>query len=262
MTSECFLGLAVIVSVLANLILIRRFGYDYYLEKFPRKRVIAQCSFEDLDQVFKPGSFGITPQAEVNLVCKGDQIVTGAARDIEVWILAVLAKRAKRIFEFGTCTGRTTYHLARNSADDAVVTTLTLPPDGKKQYSVEKGDDPMAVSCALKESENLSFFYSGTKVESKVKQLFADSKSLDETPYVNSCDLIFVDGSHAYSYVKSDSEKALRMIKPGGIILWHDYHMVRSVLPGVYDALNELSARYPLKHVSGTSFVMYRKPLN
>jgi predicted O-methyltransferase YrrM len=249
-------------SLLANAVLIRRFGVDYYLEKYPRRQVIGECSFEDLDDAFKPGPFGLTQAAEVRFVCKGSQIVTGAAKDIEVWVLSVLAKKAKRIFEFGTCTGRTTYHLARNSSDDARVTTLTLAPEGRQGYSVEEGDDPMAINCALKESEYLSFFYSGTEVEGKIEQLFADSKSFDETPYIGSCDLIFVDGSHAYSYVKSDSEKALRMLKPGGIMLWHDYHMVRSVLPGVYDALNELSAQYPLKHVRGTSFVMYRKPLS
>jgi hypothetical protein len=262
MALETVIPIVGTASLLANAVLIRRFGVDYYLEKYPRPQMIAQCSFEDLDEAFKPGPFGITQAAEVSFVCKGTQTVTGAAKDVEVWILSVLAKKAKRIFEFGTCTGRTTYHLARNSAEDAVVTTLTLAPDGKDKYSVEKGDDPMAISCALKESDNSSFFYSGTPVEGKIKQLFADSKSFDETPYADSCDLIFVDGSHAYSYVKSDSEKALRMLKPGGIILWHDYHMVRSVLPGVYDALNELSTRYPLKQVSGTSFVMYRKPLN
>ncbi len=67
-----------------------------------------------------------------------------------------------------------------------------------------------------------------------------------------------MDGSHAYSYVVSDSAKALRMVRPSGIVLWHDYsHRNR----GVYRALNELARTLPLVHLGGTSLVAYRRPL-
>jgi len=33
--------------------------------------------------------------------------------NIETWILAVLAKNSRWIFEFGACTGKTTYLLAQ-----------------------------------------------------------------------------------------------------------------------------------------------------
>ena len=69
----------------------------------------------------------------------------------------------------------------------------------------------------------------------------------------------FVDGSHAYSYVVSDSRKALRMCAPGGLILWHDYRGPRRAR-GVFRGLNELARDLPLVHVAGTSFVAYRKP--
>jgi hypothetical protein len=35
-------------------------------------------------------------------------------------------------------------------------------------------------------------------------------------------DLIFVDGAHSYEYVKNDTVKGLEMLRPGGIIAWHD----------------------------------------
>ncbi len=261
MITAYFIACVFFGSLLANAVLIRRFGFDWYLSKCPRKQVIAEGSFEDLDEVFKAGPFGITPAAEAHFVSKGGKIILGTVKDVEAWALAVLARKAGNIFEFGTCTGRTTYLLARNSPPDAVVTTVTLSPDVQDQYVAEQGDDAKSTKYALKESVNATFFYSGTSVESKIKQFFSDSKKFDETPYVGQCDLIFVDGSHAYSYVKNDTQKALRMLKAGGLILWHDYHRVRSVLPGVYQALNELSAQYPLKHIRETSFVAYRKPL-
>ena len=96
------------------------------------------------------------------------------------------------------------------------------------------------------------FRYSGTDVEGKVRQYYGDSKNFNETPFLNICDLVFIDGSHAYSYVCNDSEKALRMICPGGITLWHDYRGPDEAA-GVYRYLNELSSR------RGTSLVIYCK---
>jgi predicted O-methyltransferase YrrM len=161
------------------------------------------------------------------------------------------------MFEFGTCTGRTTYLWARNSPAGARVYTLTLAPDATALYRRAPTDDRRDEEEAIKESVNERFLYSGTDVESKVVQLYGDSKAFDETPFAGRCDLVFVDGAHAYSYVASDSAKALRMVKPGGIILWHDYrspHQAR----GVFQALNELAERLPLVHLEGTSLVAYR----
>ncbi|MEO8562051.1 MAG: hypothetical protein ABI601_08260 [bacterium] len=68
-----------------------------------------------------------------------------------------------------------------------------------------------------------------------------------------------LDGSHAYSYVVSDSERAIELVAPGGLVLWHDYAGPRHA-PGVYRALNELSARLPLVRLEGTTLVAYRRP--
>jgi predicted O-methyltransferase YrrM len=112
---------------------------------------------------------------------------------------------------------------------------------------------------ALQESQFTKFYYTGTPVAAKVRQHFGDSKTFDEREWAGECDLVFVDGSHARSYVESDSRKALNLVRPGGLILWHDYRGPRAV-PGVYEALNVLSQTLPLRHVRGTSFVVYRKP--
>ncbi|MFT7383599.1 MAG: hypothetical protein ACI90G_001177, partial [Urechidicola sp.] len=83
--------------------------------------------------------------------------------------------------------------------------------------------------------------------------------TFDEGPYQGAFDLIFVDGSHAYSYVMHDSLMCQRMLAPGGIMVWHDYKGRREV-PGTYRCLNELNASgWDLKHVLGTSFVTWRK---
>src|SRR5204863_237070 len=95
--------------------------------------------------------------------------------------------------------------------------------------------------------------YTGTEVEHKVEQLFGDSKTLDITPWAGTCDLVFVDGSHAYSYVVSDSEKALQLVRPGGLVLWHDYAGPRHSA-GVYRGLKALALQVYFKAGIVTSF--------
>ena len=214
---------------------------------------------EAVDPVLRPGAFGPTRDTEVAFIGRGPYVVDGGTSDAEAWILAVLAKRARRMFEFGTCTGKTAYLWARNSPHDARVVTVTLAPDHLSDYTQEASDDPVDVQFALRESSHTAFLYSDSPVASKVEQLFADSKALDVSPWAGSCDLVFVDGSHAYSYVVSDSAKALELVAPGGVVLWHDYAGPRHA-SGVYRALNELAQRLPLVRIEGTTLVAYRRP--
>jgi predicted O-methyltransferase YrrM len=220
---------------------------------------IAPVKPEVVDPVFRPGALGPTRNTEVTFIGRGPYVVDGGTSDAEAWILAVLARRAKLMFEFGTCTGKTAYLWARNSPPEAQVITLTLAPDLVASYRRESTDDASDVEFALKESTHTDFLYSGSPVAAKVTQLFGDSKTFDVSPWAGRCDLVFVDGSHAYSYVVSDSERALELVAPGGLVLWHDYAGPRHA-PGVYRALNELTERLPLVRLDGTTLVAYRRP--
>lgn len=221
---------------------------------------IPSISLDELDPVFRPGVFGPTLDTEVAFVGRGSLIVPGGTSDSEAWILSVLAKRAQRLFEFGTCTGKTAYLWSRNAAPGARVVTLTLAPTQRDQYHAADGDDETDTRYARDESAFCDFLYSNTPHADAITQLFGDSKQLDVTPYRDWADLIFVDGSHARSYVESDTDKALQMVRPGGLILWHDYAGRRHA-PGVFDTLNARSRTLPLRHVRGTTFVAYRRPL-
>ena len=222
-----------------------------------RRWPIPRVPVEELDRRFVPDALGPTLDAEVRFIGRGSVMVPGGTSDTEASILAVLATDAMQMFEFGTCTGKTTYLWARNQLAGGRVTTLTLAPDRVTDYQVADGDDAFAETYARIESAFTTFRYTGTDVEAQIEQLYGDSKRFDEAPYVDRCDVVFVDGSHAYSYVVSDSAKALRMVKPGGIVLWHDYN---SATRGVFRALNELSKQIPLVHLRGTDLVAYRRP--
>jgi len=220
---------------------------------------IPLVSLDEFHEVFAQTGPGFNPETEVSFI---GGWVRGGTSCFESWVLSVLAKQATSLFEFGTCSGKTTYLWAKNSPADARIITLTLGKNQHADYLAAREDNGLATLTALAESAFDSFIYSGTPVEHKITQLFGDSKRFDETPYLKQCDLIFIDGSHAYSYVKNDTEKALRMLREGGLLLWHDYRYRNVETRGVRRYLDELSETLPLIRLSETCFVAYRSGTN
>lgn len=84
-----------------------------------------------------------------------------------------------------------------------------------------------------------------------------DSKSIkviDICKNGETFDFIFIDGGHDYDTVKSDTELALKVLSPKGLIIWDDY---KPSDPGVFKYLNELNQELELFQVEDTSFVVY-----
>ncbi len=234
----------------------KRATYKAHQFRFPTS--LPRVLLNKVDKIFEPNGFGVTLATQVQFVGRGNIDVLGGTSDSEAWILATLAKNAKNMFEFGTCTGKTSYLWAINSAEDAKIYTLTLSPEQVEKYNAENSKDTALMGEVAKiESQFTKFMYTNTPVEGKITQIFNDSKLFDETPYLGKMDLIFVDGSHAYSYIMSDTQKALNMLAPNGIILWHDFRGNGEVAD-VYKAMHELAKKMPLVHIAETSFVAYR----
>ena len=215
---------------------------------------IPKVEIDQFDARFQPETQGPSKNTEISFIGGA-----GSISDFETWILCTFAKKSLNIFEFGTFAGKTTYLLAKNAPKSSKIFTLTLAPEGRSAYKASESDDAKDTKSALDESIFTSFYYTNTPVSSKITQLFADSKMFDESPYVGKMDLIFIDGSHAHSYVESDTQKALKMIKPGGVIFWHDYRGPNRA-PGVFETLNKLQKDLKLVHIAGTSLVAYKKP--
>lgn len=163
------------------------------------------------------------------------------------------ARQPGRIFEIGTFDGRTALNLAANAPEDARVYTLDLPASANPALAVHS-DDLSFISRSQAGARGRRFH--GTPESSRIEQLEGDSATFDYSPYLRTMDLVFVDGSHSYDYVMSDSRAALSLVAPNGLILWHDY----GEWAGVTRALNELHAGDPrfsaLRHISNTTLVM------
>ncbi len=159
--------------------------------------------------------------------------VEGNITVAELVVISQLVKaiRPARIFEIGTFDGRTTLAMADN-AEQAEVLTLDLPPSSI---------DATALRIEPHERHLIQKEYSGSRftsvkgLDGRIRQLWGDSGAFDFSPYVGSCDFVFVDGSHAYDYVRNDTERALELVGVRGMVVWHDY----DEWPGVTRALNE-----------------------
>lgn len=165
----------------------------------------------------------------------------------------VARRRPRRVFEIGTFDGRTTLNLAANAPDDAIVYTLDLPASESPALGVDR-DDVQFIRRSQAGVRGSRF--RGTSEAARIRQLTGDSASFDFTPYAGGMEFVFVDGSHAYDYVLSDSRAALQLAAPGAMIVWHDY----GEWPDVTRALHHLAARDArfagLTHVGGTALAL------
>jgi hypothetical protein len=135
------------------------------------------------------------------------------------------------------------------------VFTLDLPADERAAFALAPGER----QYVDKPQPGARFRACGSAWQAaarRITQLLGDSATFDWTPYEGRAGLVFVDGSHAYDYVREDSATALRLVAKGGLVLWHDYGRWE----GVSRALEELEAEcgLGLRHIAGTSLVVWR----
>lgn len=63
-------------------------------------------------------------------------------------------------------------------------------------------------------------------------------------------DVIFIDGDHGAEAVRHDTELARAIVRPGGIIIWHDYSNPEAHVTAVLD--EEIRRGHEIRHVEKT----------
>ena len=177
--------------------------------------------------------------------------------DYEAWIISSLSKISKKIFEFGTCSGKTTYLMGLNSSNDAKIISITLNPDDLNNFKKKDTDNKVSFRNIVNESVYKKFLFSGEEVEKKIKIIFQNSINLEHYKFRNQMDLIFIDGGHTYSVVKSYSEKSFEMLNTNGIILWHDYVPGKKSAKDVVKYINEISKKKKIYKIKNTSLCFF-----
>jgi len=151
------------------------------------------------------------------------------------------------VVEFGTFTGRTAYNLALNTSD--------------RIYTVDIGKNVDATSnvwgMSYPDYRAGEAFLAELAMKDRIELITGDSRNLDFSHLYGKMGMVIVDGGHSYEVAKSDTQNALRLIRPGGIILWDDYG---PYWPGVKAAVDELVNPEDLIAFQREAVVMLVKP--
>ena len=151
--------------------------------------------------------------------------------------------RPTRHLEFGTWQGAGVVYCLEEC--DATVWTLNLPfgeskPDGGPMYSGDGESYGLSTSLVGEWANRIGLpkrrdyrtdsfgfigrFYLEKQIGHRVCQIFCDSRQWDTSHYPTAFfDSALVDGGHYPDVVASDTRKALGLLRPGGLIMWHDF---------------------------------------
>ncbi len=134
--------------------------------------------------------------------------------EITTFIDTVAARRPKTMLEIGTAAGGTLLLLTLAAAPDAIIISVDLP-----------GVERFGGSYPLWKRE---FFPRFVVPSQQLHLLRSDSHALSTLQTVQSIlanrqlDLLFIDGDHTYSGVRTDWQMYGPLVAPDGLIAFHD----------------------------------------
>ncbi len=184
----------------------------------------------------------------INLISESS---TGGTTIEELFYLSLIVKTLKptTIFEIGTFDGGSAVHFALNSEDqETKIFSLDLPAANDVAFSETEWE-------FLRERRP-GYFIERYKTVT-VHQLFGNSMEFDFSPYYGQVDLLFIDGNHNADYVRHDTTEAMKMVRSGGVIVWHDFFGI----PGedVSDTLFHFAQNHPVYHIKNTCLAVLKK---
>ncbi len=164
--------------------------------------------------------------------------------EIESLYNEVLKIAPERILEIGTAKGGTLYLWTRAAKPDATIVSVDLPggefggayPPCRIPFYKSFARDGQEMHLLLEDSHQPETF-------EKVADIFADKP----------VDFAFIDGDHSYEGVKADFLQYGPLVRPGGIVAFHDI-LPRDDLPDIEVHLfwNEIKRRYDAAEFIGS----------
>ena len=150
----------------------------------------------------------------------------------------------RRHLEFGTWQGWGASLCMESCA--ATVWTINLPdgeskPDGTWAYghrvtdtsnipqdivTLHTGEDALGAIIYHRTDAGgyIGHIYREKSLGKRACQVYCDSREWDTTNYpADFFDSVLIDGGHQPEVVVSDTHKALQVLRPGGLIMWHDF---------------------------------------
>jgi predicted O-methyltransferase YrrM len=122
--------------------------------------------------------------------------------------------RPRRHLEFGTWQGTGALYCLEECA--ATVWTISLPGGEKMEDGTPAYESDSGLS--------IGGHYREHAFGNRVCQIYSDSRDWDISNYPRGFfDSTFIDGGHDPDTVRSDTAKALALLRPGALCVWHDF---------------------------------------
>lgn len=214
--------------------------------------ILNRYNLQILPQVDADTLFSSIGENSVPLINVKADFTGGISPVNDYYMLCRVAKaiKAKKYFEIGTWLGLSAYNIHINS-NNTEIYTLDIPYDHEeiRLYNIPE--------------EVFGFYSHNFKL---IHHLKADSKDFDHKAYLNSFDLVFIDGNHSLEYVKNDTKIALELIKnDNSIIAWHDYILCgevnKNVLCGIFESIPASEHKHII-HLYQSNIALYSKSFN
>ena len=195
------------------------------------RRLPATADLEDLVSLMVDRPYG---RGQVVYSIQHRQEITGL-------LSRVAEQRPQVVVEIGTASGGTLFLLSRVSAPQALLVSIDLP-GGAFGGGYHAWRAPLYRSFATG-GQRIVLLRGSSHSQRMLERL---RKTLADRPI----DVLFIDGDHRYEGVKADFEMYSPLVRPGGLIAFHD------IMPdpqhpevGVERFWREISARLPSSEV-------------
>jgi predicted O-methyltransferase YrrM len=173
----------------------------------------------------------------------------GGSLPTDIALLKSLSKQFERCkyFEIGTWRGESVVNVAENSEECYTLNLSKL--------------EMLLIGLDGKYADLHGFF---SKNKDNITHLTGNSLTFDFKGIGKKFDLIFIDGSHHFEFVKNDTEKIFKhLIHDNSIIVWHDYSYTPEklrpeVLAAILDGTPSEYRKY-LYHVSNTLCAIFTR---
>ena len=171
----------------------------------------------------------------------------GGSPPMDIGLLVSLAKSIRdcSYFEIGSWRGESVTNVARVA---------------KEAYTLNLSKEEIILRGWGADHAAIQGYFS--KDLPNVHHLYGDSRTFDYAGLGKKFDLVFIDGSHHFDYVKNDTAKVFEhLLHDKSIVVWHDYayapEQIRpEVLAGILEGVPRNLHRY-LYYVSNTMCAVF-----
>jgi len=128
-------------------------------------------------------------------------------QETSILVALVASVQPRVMIEFGCNVGTTAKRILENVPSLERYIGIDVPPDHRPTLGCQDTEVPLYAGNVASEDPR---FYLLLAEEATVQDL-------------EECDAVFIDGDHSEVAVLRESQVAKVLVRPGGIICWHDY---------------------------------------